>query len=454
MNLIIYIMKHIKFKHDEQFKFFLDFHCDINVSDIELYKYYIQNIHINNTFYQNSNHIIDIYNKSKFVKNSFKKLVFFWRFKKKFIKFDNQVDLYFNPLSNLKPYLKITILQNNTIYYFRISDLINLWVDSLSKSENLFCIPAQLKNPYTNIVFKKHNLYNIFFAIYFSSYNVPEIIYRFFKTDLIIDLYMLTYYPIIKEYAIDTYFENSTIAEQYDQISNMINTMNNEITDNFFYIPDNPSFNRKKFFVRELRFILKYYLRGTYSCNPLRKKVSFDRCICLIKLYNKNNPNIISRDTTRRSSLRLRSNNQSPLSNLPAIPNTFYDYSEVVSSPSSSSLGNHSPSNAPTVRTMSQINNLFSLPQTDPVIEINIPNIPNIPISNNENDNYVHHDDIIISDIDSNDDNFSDFTDISSPFSATNELPRTPTPTPTPTHNNNTGGYYNSFQLFPNHSHK
>ena len=118
-------------------------------------------------------------------------LIRLWKLKRKNIIYDNHSDLYFNPLSNLKSYLKVNILQNNTIYKFRISDLINLWVDNLTTCENLFCKPLNLKKPYTNISFEKHNLYNIYFSIYYSSYNVPEIIYRFFKCGMNIDLYML-----------------------------------------------------------------------------------------------------------------------------------------------------------------------------------------------------------------------------------------------------------------------
>ena len=61
-----------------------------------------------------------------------------------------------------------------------------------------------------------------------------------------------------------------------------------------------------------------------------------------------------------------------------------YDYSEVATSP------NSSPDNTQ-VWPQTQINNLLSLPNTSQ-IEINI---PNIPIPNDENDNYINNDDIV-----------------------------------------------------------
>ena len=126
--------------------------------------------------------------------------------------------------------------------------------------------------------------------------------------------------------------------------------------------------------------------------------------------------------------------------NTETLPN--YDYS-VVTSPTSSS--NQSSPNSPTVWPQTQINNLLSITQSDSV-EINI---PNIPVNNSDNDNYpTNHDDIVLSDIDSDDD-LSDFTTNPTPTNPTNhinpfqphaELPRTP-----PTRRQ----YYNSFQLFP-----
>ena len=42
-----------------------------------------------------------------------------------------------------------------------ISDLINMWVKCLTHHNNMFISILKLKNPYTNKVIKRHNLYNI-----------------------------------------------------------------------------------------------------------------------------------------------------------------------------------------------------------------------------------------------------------------------------------------------------
>ena len=113
MNLIIYIMKNLQLHNDKHFIFFLNYHNNINVTDLELYKFYVSYIHELDSYFLNSSHIIRLYSKAKFIKNSFKKLIRIWKFNKKNIIYDQDVDLYFNPLSDLKPFLKLNILQNN-----------------------------------------------------------------------------------------------------------------------------------------------------------------------------------------------------------------------------------------------------------------------------------------------------------------------------------------------------
>ena len=75
-------------------------------------------------------------------------------------------DLHGNPLNNDK--YTIRLLENNTIYTFKIHDLLNIIKDNLSNiyiAEYLifFQEPKMIKNPYTNIIFKKSLLYNIYF---------------------------------------------------------------------------------------------------------------------------------------------------------------------------------------------------------------------------------------------------------------------------------------------------
>ena len=85
-------------------------------------------------------------------------------------------------MSKYKKSHKVDLLQNKTIYTFRISDLINLWCIALYNCEGLFPKPMELKNPHTNLEFKLHNLYNLYFAIMDSGFHIPNILSFFFST--------------------------------------------------------------------------------------------------------------------------------------------------------------------------------------------------------------------------------------------------------------------------------
>ena len=51
-----------------------------------------------------------------------------------------------NKLENYKKKFIVSIKEKNTIYKFRISDIINLWVLALTNVEQLFVKPLEIKN--------------------------------------------------------------------------------------------------------------------------------------------------------------------------------------------------------------------------------------------------------------------------------------------------------------------
>ena len=87
-------------------------------------------------------------------------------FKYKYSKqFEMDTDLCFNKFNKLNKSILISLLENNIVYKFRISDLINIINKSLSNSPNFFAEPSEIKNPYTNLPFSHANLYNIYFKL-------------------------------------------------------------------------------------------------------------------------------------------------------------------------------------------------------------------------------------------------------------------------------------------------
>ena len=256
-----------------------------NITDISFYFHYVTS----DVFKNESADMIKLYIKAKKIKNSFNK--FFYLFKIKKANHVTDQDLYLNPLIDFPNNQKVSILINKSIYDFRIANIINLWNDCLTKNDGLFVKPSELKNPFTNLPFKKYNLYNIFFSILHSNFIMNSLILSFFKMEFNLDLFLYINFPLLKEISIQNFIKFGHISDLYDEISNMLVEYEKDI--GYYYLPQSITQRRKKFYVAELSSsgILHYYLIHKFSCNPLKKKRGYDRCKKLLKEYFENSVN-------------------------------------------------------------------------------------------------------------------------------------------------------------------
>lgn len=243
-----------------------------NYPDVRFFNYII----LNNISFseEEKNKMVELYIKSKKIINN---LNFFSR-KIKFSlykKYDCNFDLLFNSLDNYKEVEVIKLIQNKTIYKFRILDLINLWKISLLKSETMFATPKNLKNPYTNIEFKNHNLYNIFFSINKTKYIMPQIILNYYKCSFDITDFKKKNFPFLQEKAIEYYGNNGHYIELFDYLNTILHVFR-EDTEYIFLKQEISSF-KKNFIVKNMKKIIILYLKYKYLCNPLLKeKYLFD----------------------------------------------------------------------------------------------------------------------------------------------------------------------------------
>ena len=94
------------------------------------------------------------------------------------------MDLCMNPLEEFKDKHKLTLVENKTIYNFRLTDLLNIIKRALSNYDDICIVnPLPVKNPYTNLEFSKSNLYNIFFKTTESGLLLPVLFYKFFLSE-------------------------------------------------------------------------------------------------------------------------------------------------------------------------------------------------------------------------------------------------------------------------------
>ena len=228
-----------------------------------------------------------LYVKAKKTLDAFTMLAKIFKLKKA-VKYSNNEDLYLNSLDDFKSHHKISIYENKTLYNFRLSNLVNYWVECLYNSEGLFPAPLVLRNPYTNIEFSKHNLYNIYFKLLETKFTIPVCIVDFFKNDMDKELFLIVHYTQCQEETLKNFMKNNSITEKFEQILNMLHEYRKDIDYLTFGHINSIDLQKKAFdFFKGCLFL---YLKGKYSCNPLIKRASNIKCrdelISLLK-YNK-----------------------------------------------------------------------------------------------------------------------------------------------------------------------
>tara|TARA_B100000902_G_C27307943_1_gene916652 strand:+ start:746 stop:1960 length:1215 start_codon:yes stop_codon:yes gene_type:complete len=272
-------------------KFAVGSHPEFFYSDI------IDNVFLtdlsNNRLYQKElNKYINLYVKSKKIYNILTR--FFYNIKiKKTKRYEMTTDLYFNELSQFPPSQKIELLENNTLYTFRLTDIINMWSDSLLEVQGLFPTPKKIKNPYTNIEFHSNNLYNIYLKILHSNFHIPMVISKFFYSEFNINKLLDNYYPYLKDKCIQKFCKEGSYYEKYEYIENMFFDYRKDI--NWVHVPTIQTINSNNMIVycKKLNVSLSYYLIGKYSTNSWVKDKCYNLGISTVKTFIRKNDSLI-----------------------------------------------------------------------------------------------------------------------------------------------------------------
>lgn len=256
-------------------------------TDPQLYNH----IFFSNEFMDNEDvlQIAKIYIKTKKIKNKLEKLIRIYK-QKKAILYDCNTDLYLNSLDEFKDKYKITIIENKTKYKFRLSNLVNYWVESLTNNDALFSKPIPLTNPHTNLDISKYNLYNIYFKLLDTGFNIPLCINAFFQCDMDITVFAFRYYTMLKEKTIENFInQTNNIYDKWDQVINMLHEYRKFI--DYLTFSNFVSYQIKISICKKLKAPLNHYLKYKFSCNPLIKKREHIAAKKKIKKYLTVNPN-------------------------------------------------------------------------------------------------------------------------------------------------------------------
>ena len=189
----------------------------------------------------------------------------------KAIQFDSTTDLCLNDISTISELsiLKLYVDSTRVLYTFRISDLIQVINSALTYNSGFFAEPQIIKNPYTNIPFTKSELYNIYYSIKYSHFEMPYLYQQYLKHDFSLIKFTYLNEPMLREIAIDDFCKSSTVRQKYNQIIKML-VDNDNIFNTSNIDPDFPKVKLTEAF----SYLLKDYLTLSFSLISVLRKTS------------------------------------------------------------------------------------------------------------------------------------------------------------------------------------
>ena len=225
---------------------------------------------------------------SQITYNAFTRLAILW--KQKRLTSSITTDLMLIPLDTYKPSTIVTLYEHGKPYPFHLPNLYNIILEALSHcSHDYFLEIKPIKNPYTNLPFKLHNIYNIFLAYQESTYTMPSLFRAYIECNCDVKAFMNSYEPIIRDYCIDKYFATISNYKCLKEIRRMLrDDLIKKITSMYALRIDerfpweNLMYHFKPF--------AKLHHKVKYGLNPYSKYSNKTILIKKLKLFMQENP--------------------------------------------------------------------------------------------------------------------------------------------------------------------
>lgn len=177
----------------------------------------------------------------------------------------NQFDLDFDNSLNYNN--SLSIIHNDELYFFSKNDIIKLFFNSLVNSNFKYeSDPKRVRNPYTNINFSLHHLYNMYFYIKHNSYNIETLINNFYFSNFKINKFIIKYDDTITFLNIKRFVNDGFDKDIYSCICDMIIYCNKEIFNNGSRITLYKHFPSKAY-INVYKLYLLHYLSYKSICN-------------------------------------------------------------------------------------------------------------------------------------------------------------------------------------------
>lgn len=277
---------------------------------------------INNVFISKTirNEFITQYCRLKRTYAGFSKCARIWRLRK--IPVQIQTDLYMNELDRTS-ISTFQLIQPGGIYLFSLSDLARIIVEAITHQSGMFIEPLPIKNPYTNGLLSKPDLFNIYLRLTEVTgprFRIPEMLEKLFRCEFNIFDFRSRYDTELRDFAINQYANTGSIDELACDVMDMLSahkmTRVIKICSGF---PHNT-------LVTTMRPLLRLYLLECYSFSSMTRKYSTQKLKLGLKEFVKNNPKYGRRVTSDANLNTPFSESWTPSVQIPissVVPNPF-----------------------------------------------------------------------------------------------------------------------------------
>ena len=207
-----------------------------------------------------------------------------WRRKKPII----TTDLLLNPI-NESNYFTIAIVHLNSKYLFTKSDLTNIIEKALTNSPDIFAEPVSIKNPYNNLTFNKHHLYNIYFFMKYGGFVIPTIFHQYFLYNFHLKYFRDNNESLIRKMHISSMVNINDNDKLVFDIHSMLTYHNDRVITDYDKININDKFP-DQILINAMKPYLHMFYVMNYSLDIAEKGTATHELYYLLHKFKKQNP--------------------------------------------------------------------------------------------------------------------------------------------------------------------
>jgi len=224
---------------------------------------------------------VRIYCKLKQTYSAFLKLARVWKIRKLPIRI--QTDLYMNELTVDHP-STFQLVSAGGIYLFSLSNLSRIIVDAITHQSEMFVEPLPTKNPYTNELLSKSDLFNVYLCLRERHFKIHEMMEKFYQCEFNVFEFRRKHETELRDFAIKRHAATGGVSELSQDVSDMLiaHRMTKQINISARF--------PKKDLVETMRPFLYLYLLERYSFSSVTRNYSSKKLSVALKKFAENNP--------------------------------------------------------------------------------------------------------------------------------------------------------------------